>query len=93
MNPSSPILGGSPISTQILKKLKEKCPEGCELKEGYAMTEAPILARTKEEGSKPGSTGKLVPNVIAKVVDLDTQKSLGPNMPGELYLKGTLSKI
>ena len=84
------ILGGSPISTQILQKLKQKCPEDCELKDGYAMTEVPLITRTKQEGSKPGSAGKLVSNVIAKVVDLDTNKSVGPNVSGELLVKGTI---
>jgi len=80
--------GGSPISTQILQKLKQKCPEDCELKDGYAMTEVPLITRTVREGSKPGSAGKLVSNVIAKVVDLDTNKSVGPNVTGELLVKG-----
>ena len=44
--------------------------------------------RTKKEGSKPGSAGKLVSNVIAKVVDLDTDKTVGPNECGELLVKG-----
>ena len=86
------ILGGSPISTQILQKLKQKCPEDCELKDGYAMTEVPLITRTVREGSKPGSAGKLVSNVIAKVVDLDTNKSVGPNESGELLVKGTICR-
>ena len=85
------ISGGSPISSQILKKLKEKCPEDCELKDGYGMTEVPLITRTKKEGSKPGSAGKLVSNVIAKVVDIDSNETLGPNAPGELYVKGMLA--
>ena len=55
------------------------------------MTEVPLITRTKQEGSKPGSAGKLVSNVMAKVVDLDTNKSVGPNESGELLVKGTIS--
>ena len=69
--------------------MKQKCPADCELKDGYGMTEVPLITRTKQEGSKPGSAGKLVSNVMAKVVDLDTNKSVGPNESGELLVKGT----
>lgn len=40
------------------------------------------------EESKPGSCGKVLPYVSAKVVDPETGKSLGPNQKGELYFKG-----
>ena len=70
--------------------MKQKCPADCELKDGYGMTEVPLITRTKQEGSKPGSAGKLVSNVMAKVVDLDTNKSVGPNESGELLVKGTI---
>ena len=72
--------------------MKQKCPADCELKDGYGMTEVPLITRTKQEGSKPGSAGKLVSNVMAKVVDLDTNKSVGPNESGELLVKGTICK-
>ena len=81
-------LGGSPISPQILTKLKEKLPEDSQLKEGYGMTECPLVTRTKKSESKLGSAGKLVANVIGKVVDVDTNQSVGPNVPGELCVKG-----
>ena len=72
--------------------MKQKCPADCELKDGYGMTEVPLITRTKQEGSKPGSAGKLVSNVMAKVVDLDTNKSVGPNESGELLVKGTICR-
>ena len=72
--------------------MKQKCPADCELKDGYGMTEVPLITRTKQEGSKPGSAGKLVSNVMAKVVDLDTNKSVGPNESGELLVKGTAKR-
>merc|ERR1719507_803022 len=85
--------GGSPISTQILQKLKQKCPADCELKDGYGMTEVPLITRTKQEGSKPGSAGKLVSNVMVKVVDLDTNKSVGPNESGECLVTIKMKKL
>jgi len=83
--------GGSPISAQIISKLREKMsPIQCELKEGYGMTEAPVVTRTTIDipESKRGSVGKIVCNTSAKVVDLDSNKALGPNLPGELFIKG-----
>eukprot|EP00092_Neocalanus_flemingeri_P018391 GFUD01019904.1.p1 GENE.GFUD01019904.1~~GFUD01019904.1.p1 ORF type:complete len:566 (-),score=147.84 GFUD01019904.1:456-2153(-) len=83
--------GGSPVSTQILNKLRDKMsPNQCELKEGYGMTEAPVVTRTRIDRpeEKLGSVGKIICNVSAKVVDLDSNKALGPNQSGELFIKG-----
>jgi len=83
--------GGSPISPMIINKLKEKLhPIECELKEGYGMTEAPLVCRSTKDRpeDKRASVGKLVSNLTAKVVDIDTNTSLGPNTPGELLIKG-----
>ena len=83
--------GGSPISSVIINKLKEKLsPLSCELKEGYGMTEAPLVCRSTRDRpeDKRASVGKLVSNITAKVVDIDNNKSLGPNKPGELLIKG-----
>ena len=46
--------GGAPISSSILDKLRGKIRPDCEIKEGYGMTECPILTRTKksQEASK-----------------------------------------
>ena len=46
--------GGAPISASILDKLRGKIRPDCEIKEGYGMTECPILTRTKksQEASK-----------------------------------------
>ena len=40
--------GGAPISSSILDKLRGKIRPDCEIKEGYGMTECPILTRTKK---------------------------------------------
>jgi len=38
--------------------------------------------------SKTGSCGQIVPYTQAKVVDLTTGQSLGPNQAGELLVRG-----
>jgi len=79
--------GGSPISSLVLEKLWTKLHPDCEFKEGYGMTECPIIARTQKGGRKPNSCGKLVSNVKAKVVDLNSGDSVGVDQPGELWIK------
>lgn len=53
------------------------------------MTESTVaLTLTPVGGEKPGSCGKLVPNLTAVVKDLETDRNLGPNQDGELCFKG-----
>lgn len=53
------------------------------------MTEtSPIVMMTSLTDEVNGSCGKLVPNTIAKVVDLNTGEPLGPHERGELCAKG-----
>ena len=53
------------------------------------MTEtSPIGLLAPVEDLKIGSCGVLLPNTEAKIVDLESGKSLGPNQRGELCVKG-----
>ena len=53
------------------------------------MTEtSPIGLLAPVEDLKIGSCGVLLPNTEAKIVDLESGKSLGPNEKGELCVKG-----
>ena len=62
--------------------------------QGYGMTEAgPVLsmcpAFAKEPiQTKPGSCGVVVRNAEIKIVDPDTNVSLGRNQPGEICIRG-----
>ena len=66
--------------------------------EGYGATETAPLAtlnvppsRSKEKFAidrKEGTVGRPVPNVIAKIVDLDSGKELGMEESGMLWIKG-----
>ena len=40
--------GGSPVASQIIEKLRDKLHPDCELKEGYGLTECPLVARQKK---------------------------------------------
>jgi acyl-[acyl-carrier-protein]-phospholipid O-acyltransferase/long-chain-fatty-acid--[acyl-carrier-protein] ligase len=67
--------------------------------EGYGTTELSPLASVNvpdhrgsnfvQQGSKPGTVGRPVPGVTAKVVDPETNAELGPNEPGMLLIRGS----
>jgi len=77
--------GGAPIPKKVLDAISNKL-QGQEvaIKEGYGMTECPLVSRTKV--FTPGSVGKLLNNFKAKVVDPETGELMGRNQPGELCL-------
>ena len=53
------------------------------------MTEtSPIVTFAPKEDLKIGSCGVLLPNTQAKIVDLESGEPLGPNLRGELCVKG-----
>ena len=53
------------------------------------MTEtSPIVTLAPKEDLKIGSCGVLLPNTEAKIVDLESGEPLGPNLRGELCVKG-----
>ena len=52
------------------------------------MTETVVPCVAQNENTKViDSLGFLFPNIQMKVVDPDTKKTVGPNMPGELCFK------
>lgn len=56
---------------------------------GYGLTEtSPVTHFQPAEDAIIGSCGVCVPNTMAKVVDIETGKALGPNQDGELYIAG-----
>jgi long-chain acyl-CoA synthetase len=50
---------------------------------GFGMTESsPVTHFQPDEGAILGGCGVPIPNTIAKIVDIDTGKALGPNEVG-----------
>ena len=50
------------------------------------MTECPVICRSKKEDKVGNSVGKLLSNMTARVVD-PNGRNVGPNTPGELYIR------
>ena len=82
--------GGSPIPDDLTKLCAEKLP-GAHLLPGYGLTESNGMSHTMltldETLSKPGSVGRAVPIIDAKVVD-SSGKELPPGETGEILVKG-----
>lgn len=53
----------------------------------YGMTETMPTHGTPLNQEKIGSCGKLLAGVSARVVDIDNDRPLPPNTPGELLIK------
>lgn len=63
---------------------------GVRVVQGYGMTEVSSTSHMVPERARnrPGSIGLLVPNMEARIVDLETDDDVPPGAPGELLLRG-----
>jgi acyl-CoA synthetase (AMP-forming)/AMP-acid ligase II len=79
--------GAAPVGDQVEQAVRARL--GCDVKQAYGMTEMSPASHVSPEGFvKPGSVGPLVPNTEAKIVCTHTGRVLGPNEPGELWVRG-----
>ncbi len=80
--------GGAPMPVELLQRWKDAT--GCEIHEGYGMTEmAPISGTTDLTGVRPGSVGKAIPCNTIQTVDLETgARVLDPGERGEVRVRG-----
>ncbi|XP_050085692.1 uncharacterized protein LOC126571322 [Anopheles aquasalis] len=84
--------GAAPLSKEVeeLVYARLKTP-GLRIRQGYGMSETTqAITFYDSEKPKPGTIGGLRPGQLAKVIDLDTGRALGPNERGELCFKGSL---
>ncbi|RZB38879.1 4-coumarate--CoA ligase 1-like, partial [Asbolus verrucosus] len=90
----SMLVGGTPISVAQFQRLSAVFKHS-HIIFGYGLSEAGIVTLfdpTKDKGfikTKPGSSGKPAAGVTVKVVDLVTNKALGPNQKGEICVKSS----
>jgi acyl-[acyl-carrier-protein]-phospholipid O-acyltransferase/long-chain-fatty-acid--[acyl-carrier-protein] ligase len=88
------VVGAEKLREPVARAFKEKY--GLDLFEAYGCTEmapgvsvnAPDDPATGEKGWKPGTVGRPLPGVAAKIVDLDTGQPATPGTAGMLLLKG-----
>ena len=79
--------GASSLGGELQRNVESRLK--CKVKQAYGMTElSPGTHVTPTEDIVAGSIGLLIPNTMAKIVDLQTGESLPHNKEGELCIKG-----
>ncbi|KAJ7553745.1 hypothetical protein O6H91_06G110900 [Diphasiastrum complanatum] len=81
--------GAAPLGKELSEAFLKMYP-GVQLKQGYGLTESSGGAVITHRGEPMciGSCGKLVSNVKAKIVDVDSGRCLPPYEKGEIWLNG-----
>ncbi len=88
-------------SLRIVVSGADKCPDtlreeflekhGIILYEGYGTTEtAPVISINTPENNRPGSIGKVLPNVQVRIENYDTGRDCPPGEVGRIMVKGDL---
>lgn len=88
-------------SLRIMVAGADKCPDalragylekhGATLLEGYGTTEtSPVVSTNSPEFNRPGSIGKVIPNVQVRIEHLETGKECAPGEVGKILVKGEL---
>ncbi|XP_014485575.1 PREDICTED: 4-coumarate--CoA ligase 1-like isoform X2 [Dinoponera quadriceps] len=80
------ISSGAHLRKEYQDILREKLPHVF-VNNSYGLTDAGCVCTAQTKFSKPGSIGYVLPDVCIKIVDLQTEKALGPNKTGELRIK------
>eukprot|EP00741_Cyanophora_paradoxa_P016020 tig00000042_g15466.t1 len=80
--------GAAPLGPELCQAVSRRLK--CKAVQGYGMTEmSPVShAQHPDDNDSTGSVGFLVPNTVAKLVDVETGKPVGPKQRGELWVKG-----
>ena len=77
----------------------DKCPDalregymkkhGVTLLEGYGATEtSPVISVNSQEFNRPGSTGKVIPNVMVRIENFETGEDCKTGEVGKIMVKG-----
>ena len=86
-------------SLRLMVAGADKCPDalregymkkhGVTLLEGYGATEtSPVVSVNSHDFNKPGSIGKVLPNVHVKIINFETGEECKPMEVGKILVKG-----
>jgi acyl-CoA synthetase (AMP-forming)/AMP-acid ligase II len=79
--------GAAPLGADLAAEAAARV--GCEVVQGYGMTElSPVSHCTPEGDFRPGTSGVTVSNTETRLVDPATGADLGLDTPGELWVRG-----
>ena len=83
------VSGGAPLGADVANACRERI--GCLVKQGFGLTEASPVTHIGPADAgriKVESVGLLLPNTEAKIVDPASGAELGPDRPGEVWIRG-----
>ena len=79
--------GAAPLGAELAEEAATRL--GCEVVQGYGMTElSPVSHATPEGQFKPGTIGILTPSTMSRIVDPESGKDLDVGEDGEIWVKG-----
>jgi len=79
--------GAAPLGAELAAEAASRI--GCEVVQGYGMTElSPVSHCTVEGDYRPGTSGVTVSNTETRIVDPDTGEDQGVGGRGELWVRG-----
>ncbi|KAI8817136.1 uncharacterized protein EV422DRAFT_255584 [Fimicolochytrium jonesii] len=83
--------GAAPLDAETCVAVTHRLKGRTAVLQGYGMTEmSPVSHITADPSCPPGSTGSLLPNAQARLVDPDTKKDVATGEPGELWIRGPM---
>lgn len=88
-------------SVRLVVSGADKCPDslrkefqdlhGITLYEGYGATEtSPVISTNTPEHNRPGSVGKVLPDVMVRIENYETGQECGAGETGRILVKGAL---
>lgn len=79
--------GAAPLGAELAAQASERL--GCEVVQGYGMTElSPVSHSTVEGDFRPGTSGVTISNTECRIVDPDSGEDQGVGQRGELWVRG-----
>lgn len=81
------ISGAAPLGAELAREAEARV--GCPVGQGFGMTElSPVTHVCGPKESSHGTSGRLVPNTQARLVDPETQRDSVAGEPGEVWIRG-----
>jgi long-chain-fatty-acid--[acyl-carrier-protein] ligase len=82
------VTGAEKCPRETYDAVKKSCPQAVIL-EGYGITEcSPVVSVVREDDAEPGTIGPPLPSVVAKIIDVDTQRPVAAGQTGMLLVRG-----